>query len=230
MIVRPEEALDVMQLLDNYKIKPDIQLFNVLVKKLSTSNHPEEAQKALQLINDHRLNPDIYTWSALALGCRTWNDAERLLADMEMSKVTPNIVMVTSLLTQACRGCDPYYVVMLMNEIRRRELPTDQRTLELLENFRNNMKKAVLQAEKKETVTVPGMARVLKYHEEQFLEDFRIFKMQYDRWLRRVGVEVEPEDPWAKDFASRFPRRDFRKTIDPADFEETNTSEHSQVK
>jgi len=197
-----------MQLLNNYKVKPDIQLYNVLIKKLSKSNHPEEARRVLQLINDHRLNPDIYTWSALALGWRTWQSAKQLLADMEISKITPNNVIMASLLSQACRNCDPYFVVMIMNEITRRELPTTPKLLEIIENFRNNMKTAVLQAEKKEPVTVPRMASVMKFNQDQFLEDFRIFKLQYDRWLRAVGVESEPEDPWAEDFASRFPRRE----------------------
>ncbi|CAG7831257.1 unnamed protein product [Allacma fusca] len=208
LLVRHEEAVDVMQLLNNYKVKPDIQLYNVLIKKLSKSNHPEEARRVLQLINDHRLNPDIYTWSALALGCRTWQSAKQLLADMEISKITPNNVIMASLLSQACRNCDPYFVVMIMNEITRRELPTTPKLLEIIENFRNNMKTAVLQAEKKEPVTVPRMASVMKFNQDQFLEDFRIFKLQYDRWLRAVGVESEPEDPWAEDFASRFPRRE----------------------
>ena len=79
---------DVVSLLDECKVEPEISFYNVLIRKLVFCGRSGEVKQVVQLMNNRRVNPDIFTWSALAFSCSNWFAAKELVENMEASKFT----------------------------------------------------------------------------------------------------------------------------------------------
>lgn len=74
-------------LLKSYKLKPNLDFFNLLIKRSYIMNKDKHAKALLKLLPEYGLTPNIMTWGVSAIGCRNWYTAKNLLMEMDAAEV-----------------------------------------------------------------------------------------------------------------------------------------------
>ncbi|CAG9864301.1 unnamed protein product [Phyllotreta striolata] len=162
-------------------VKPDLDFFNMLLKKRSLRHDYNSAKEVLELMSKHRYKPNLFTYGILALGCTTKNEAIELLDEMKAKSYTLNTAILGAMLHQACYHFNYVYVLFVMEECIKSNVQPNPKFMKTLEEF-----KATSQALYKED----KLNKNLHKH-------FGIFKRRYKTWLQEVEVdESENEHPW----------------------------------
>ncbi len=85
MIVNPfvSALQDIMMLMDLNHLRPDVDFFNMSMKRLMMFNEVDRAREVVRSLGSYNLTPNIMTWGILATGCSLWGDAAGLLREMD---------------------------------------------------------------------------------------------------------------------------------------------------
>lgn len=96
-----EEEIKLLEYVENMKIKMDTDFFNMLIRRANARNQPDVAKKYLSLMSSKRLAPNIQTYGVMAMSCRTSEEINRFIDDMERYGIRPNIVIMNQLIGNA---------------------------------------------------------------------------------------------------------------------------------
>ncbi|ODM93111.1 Pentatricopeptide repeat-containing protein 1, mitochondrial, partial [Orchesella cincta] len=190
---------DIMRLLKDYKIKPDVTFFTVAIHRCNYYNLHDLSKEMLKQMSLYNVSPNIVTWAALALGCDNWKEGKSYLEEMEEAKFTPNTEVMYSLLFAAVRKFDPLYVCHVMEETRRRSITLNEKYLILLEKFYALTQRGLISKEMGKPVESKRLEDALERNPD-FPEHFAKFKMRYPVWLKTVDIKIDPENPWKHEF------------------------------
>ncbi|XP_018322813.1 pentatricopeptide repeat-containing protein 1, mitochondrial [Agrilus planipennis] len=177
-----KELLQYMRKLD---IKPDIDFFNMLIKKRSLRFDYQSAREVLTMLDTNKLRPDLVTYGVLALGCKTREEALSFKEEMNKKRYRLNIQILGAMLHQACHHNDFQYVLELMEICVRDNIKPSGKFMEKLVEFKKKNKK--ISNDKSNPVS----------DSESFKKGWKIFKMRYKSWLKEVTFDSEDEiHPW----------------------------------
>ncbi|XP_069701476.1 pentatricopeptide repeat-containing protein 1, mitochondrial [Periplaneta americana] len=182
-----EQAL--LSAMEKADVHPDIDFYNMLIKKRSLRLDYKSACDVLKLIQRAKLNPDIVTFGVLALGCQTQEEAQCLLEDMKSIGFRMNVEILGAMLRQGCGHFNFEYVLAVMETAIEEEVRPSERFLKLLEKFR----KQCWQKIKNKDTELPHIPK--EKSRDYFKNGFQKFSVRYNSWLK----EVEPEEqshPW----------------------------------
>ncbi|GFY97442.1 pentatricopeptide (PPR) repeat-containing protein [Actinidia rufa] len=101
-----EDAIKLLNRMENEGIKPDLVTYNSLVSGYSMWGWNEKALTMIHRIKVSGLTPNVVTWTALISGCAqkgNFRDALEFSIRMQKDGIKPNSVTMASLL-QACAG------------------------------------------------------------------------------------------------------------------------------
>ncbi|XP_052193415.1 pentatricopeptide repeat-containing protein At4g01030, mitochondrial [Diospyros lotus] len=101
-----EEAMDLLNQMEDQGIKPDLVTYNGLVSGYSIWGHCKEALAMIHQIKVSGLTPNVVTWTALISGCAqkgNFKDALEFSIEMQHEGIKPNSATISSLL-RACAG------------------------------------------------------------------------------------------------------------------------------
>ncbi|KAI8026775.1 Pentatricopeptide repeat-containing protein [Camellia lanceoleosa] len=101
-----EDAVKLLNQMDNEGIKPDLVTYNGLVSGYSMWGHNKEALAMIHQIKVSGLIPNVVTWTALITGCAqkgNYKDALEFSIQMQREGIKPNSATISSLL-RACAG------------------------------------------------------------------------------------------------------------------------------
>jgi hypothetical protein len=70
-------------LLDSKKLKPDIDFFNLVMKRYITFGQVDKAREVVKSLGSYHLSPNIMTWGILSAGCSSWGDTAGFLREMD---------------------------------------------------------------------------------------------------------------------------------------------------
>ncbi|XP_063699681.1 pentatricopeptide repeat-containing protein 1, mitochondrial [Culicoides brevitarsis] len=107
----------LLQIIKERDISCDIDFFNVLIKKRAFRNDFEAANPVLDMIKTAGLRPDIVTYGVLSLACKTKEDAQTLINDMEYKCIPVNIEILGGMLKKAIFSKDLCYISYILRLI-----------------------------------------------------------------------------------------------------------------
>ncbi|XP_030753375.1 pentatricopeptide repeat-containing protein 1, mitochondrial [Sitophilus oryzae] len=172
---------ELVQCMRKLSVKPDIDFYNMLIKKKSMRCDYEGAKEVLLSMKNQKYRPDLVTYGVLALGCKNKDEALDLIREMNSYSYTLNSVILGAMLHQACYHETYDYIFEIMEICLRQSIPVSKKFLERLDEFRKRCK-TKLDSEK------------MKPRE---MELFKIFKMRHKTWLTEVQIdESEDAHPW----------------------------------
>lgn len=183
--VRAEEQ--VLELMRKMKVKPDIDLLNALIHKRCMRRDFAAAKDVQRLMAEYKLTANQRTFGVLALTCRSRQEGEELLQDMETAELLPNMEILGSLIYAA--GTNFSYMLWILREAEKLNLPPNTQFLRNIEKTLAHTRKMIVQAEKKQQTDSYFLGPSFQRSWERFLR-------HYEKWLQRTGVEVPPH-PWS---------------------------------
>ncbi|EFA00524.1 pentatricopeptide repeat-containing protein 1, mitochondrial [Tribolium castaneum] len=168
-------------------VKPDIDFFNMLIKKRSMRFDYESAKAVLNDMKKYNYRPNLITYGVLSLGCKTKEEALELLKEMEAHSYRLNTEILGAMLHQACYHKNFPYVLEIMEISLRENVKPNKKFMECLHDFKKKCKD--ISNDKENTLSQSGF----------FQKGFRIFQMRYKTWLDEVEVDdSEDVHPWAQ--------------------------------
>ncbi|XP_050301403.1 pentatricopeptide repeat-containing protein 1, mitochondrial [Anthonomus grandis grandis] len=163
------------------KVNPDVDFYNMLIKKMSMRFEYDEAKKVLISLKQQKMRPNLVTFGVLALGCKTRDEANELLNEMKSCGYTLNAAILGTMLHQACYHMAFDYIFEIMEMCLRESVPVTKKFLEHLDGF-------------KEQCRAKLDAKSLNKKEVKL---FGIFKARHKTWLTEVQIdETEEAHPW----------------------------------
>ncbi|XP_044270574.1 pentatricopeptide repeat-containing protein 1, mitochondrial [Tribolium madens] len=178
---------ELLREMKQHDVKPDIDFFNMLIKKRSMRFDYENAKAVLDDMKKHNYRPDLITYGVLSLGCKTKDEALELLRDMEAHAYRLNTEILGAMLHQACYHRNFPYVLEIMEISLRENVKPNKKFMECLHDFKKKCKDISNDKENKLSQSAP------------FQKGFRIFQMRYKTWLDQVEVDdSEDVHPWAQ--------------------------------
>ncbi|XP_044736845.1 pentatricopeptide repeat-containing protein 1, mitochondrial [Chrysoperla carnea] len=169
------------------KIKPDVDFYNMLIKKRSMRFDHEGGKDVLQMIDEAGYRPNLITYGVLAIGCKNRDEAKRLLSLMEVEEYRINSEILGAMLQQACYRNDFGYVMYIMELCLKKEIQPNKKFMEHLLEFRRKCLKML--REKTHHVDLS--------QEGYFQSGFKLFNARYQTWKTQVKIdEVEEAHPW----------------------------------
>ena len=78
-----EQENVLIEQMEKTRITPDVDFFNLLIKKRNFRGDSLGAREALTYLQKYNLHPNIMTFGVLALGCKNMKEAEKLLSTMD---------------------------------------------------------------------------------------------------------------------------------------------------
>ncbi|KAL0270803.1 UNVERIFIED_CONTAM: hypothetical protein PYX00_008095 [Menopon gallinae] len=105
----------ILQLMKQYKVKPDTVFMNVLVRKRIYCRDICSLEEYIDLYKRYRLNPSIFTISILALTCRDYESGKKCVAYAKENDIRLNSEALTPLLKNAIRSNDLKYMSLIVN-------------------------------------------------------------------------------------------------------------------
>ncbi|XP_068618640.1 pentatricopeptide repeat-containing protein 1, mitochondrial isoform X2 [Battus philenor] len=208
----------IMETMKASKVKPDINFFNMLIKKRCLRKDYEGAFLIKELIDDNlktckkswqlkkAVKANILTYGILAMACKLKVNAEKLLNEMRDKQLKVNIEVLGTLLRQGTAQMEFDYILYIMDVVKQEEVTPNEIFLKHLEVFHDKCVKIIKQKQS---------------CRESFTLDCKHFLNKYKTWLRDVQIkEVVVEHPW-KQFMVTQPetvQRDNFKIKEPKKF------------
>ncbi|XP_047473861.1 pentatricopeptide repeat-containing protein 1, mitochondrial-like [Penaeus chinensis] len=180
-----EEAL--LDSMKNIGIVPDIQFYNMLIRRRSFRRDTSAAKEVLDFMQEHHLVPDLITFGCLALGCHRLHDAKNFLKDMDSLGFRPNLEIMTSLVKNGLVKTDYYFTLEMLFEIRDRNIVPDEHLINILEKARKRARDIVLKSEEDGD----------NFEQKNRLKGMRLFLLEYKNWLKASNIQL-PDHPWAQ--------------------------------
>lgn len=81
------------------------------------------------------------TFGVLAMGCFRSKDAHELLEGLEIAGYVPNIVILGTLVSNACRALDTNYVIEMIHYMRVNKIKPNERIFLFLDNYEKTLVK-----------------------------------------------------------------------------------------
>jgi pentatricopeptide repeat domain-containing protein 1 len=184
---------ELIKTMKKWNVRPDIDFFNMLIKKRSMRFDYESAKAVLKEMKEWNYRPNLLTYGVLSLGCKTKEEALALLTEMKEHSYRLNTEILGAMLHQACSHKNFSYVLEIMEISLREDVKPNKIFMKRLEDFKKKCKD--ISNDKDNTL----------YHNKSFQKGFRIFQMRYKTWLEQV--EIDDSDnihPWTQ----------YRQTID----------------
>ncbi|GAB1604711.1 pentatricopeptide repeat-containing protein 1, mitochondrial-like, partial [Argonauta hians] len=179
-----EEILDYMKTLE---IKPDIDLYNMIIRRRNRSFRYKEAKNILFKIGEDNLHPNLRTFGCSAMGCTNLKEAKLLLHSIDEAGMEPNIEIFSLLLSKSYM--DFKYKMELLGMMPKWDLKPNTKFLQHIENHISTARKKILQMEQKNEVNS-------YFQKDYFKKSFKAFMQFYSKWLQSVGFD-KPEHPWS---------------------------------
>lgn len=117
-------------------IKPDVDFFNLMIKKRNFRGDSSGAQEVLAQLQAFNLYPNIMTFGVLALGCRRMDEAWKLFETMDQAGFRVNNEIFGCLLKNAVYRRDCWYLLDLLNRAVKMEFSLDEKAVQLVDRFR----------------------------------------------------------------------------------------------
>ncbi|CAH1108103.1 unnamed protein product [Psylliodes chrysocephalus] len=180
---------ELIAAMTRFKVKPDVDFYNMLIKKRSMRFEYESAKDVLNLMNKHNYMPDLVTYGVLAIGCKNKDEATELIEEMKQKSYSLNAEILGAMLRQACYHFNYWYVLYIMEVCLNEEVQPNKMFMETLHEFHIRSKNLYYD----------------KKLREELHRSFIMFRQRYKVWLQQVSVdETENEHPW----------KQFRQTTD----------------
>ncbi|CAF4865988.1 unnamed protein product [Pieris macdunnoughi] len=212
----------VLCTIKSMKLLPDIEFYNMLIKKrclrLDYDNAfavkeiiEKESKRRMRLPNKkRRLKVNIMTYGILAMACKTKEDGEKLLNEMKEKQLKVNIQILGTLLRHGTANSKFGYVLYVMDIVKQENLKPNDIFMKHLELF-NEKCEAIYKQKQVNSV---------------FVDAYNGFSKSYSKWLTEVNIEetLKIEDPW-KQFQETHPetvQREIFKIDEPKRFYKRN--------
>ncbi|KAH1002802.1 pentatricopeptide repeat-containing protein 1, mitochondrial isoform X2 [Dendroctonus ponderosae] len=189
-------------------IRPDVDFYNMLMKKRSMRKDYEGAKQVLTQIKQTKMRPDLITYGVLALGCTNKEEALDLVSQMNQTGYTLNAAILGAMLRQACVHMEFDYIFEVMELCLRECVPVNKMFLDHLHSFKKSCRHK-------------QNAKELSH---QQVRKFGVFKNRLETWLTEVQIdEAEDAHPWQQ-FRQNYPDEVRFKPKDSARFKARHTS------
>ncbi|XP_047503369.1 pentatricopeptide repeat-containing protein 1, mitochondrial [Pieris napi] len=203
----------VLCTIKSMKLLPDIEFYNMLIKKrclrLDYENAfavkeiiEKESKRRMRLPNKkRRLKVNIMTYGILAMACKTKEDGEKLLNEMKEKQLKVNIQILGTLLRHGTANSKFGYVLYVMDIVKQENLKPNDIFMKHLELFNEKCEAIVKKYKQKQVNSV-------------FVDAYNGFSKSYSKWLTEVNIEetLQIEDPW-KQFQEPHPETVQRETF-----------------
>ncbi|CAH0547474.1 unnamed protein product [Brassicogethes aeneus] len=200
---------ELLAVIKKMKVKPDIDFYNMLIKKRSMRCDYAGAKDVLKLIDRINYYPDLVTYGVLAIGCQTREEAVELIMTIKDAGFRLNSEILGAMLHQACYIFNYQYVFEIMETALRENVSINKQFLQHLNKFYNFCK------EKSNTQTLT------KAQERQYT----IFKKRYKNWLNEIQIDKNEEaHPWQQYRQKTVGNEKYFKTKDTARFKPKHNS------
>ncbi|XP_064618279.1 pentatricopeptide repeat-containing protein 1, mitochondrial-like [Liolophura sinensis] len=179
---------ELIHVLESQNIQPDVDFFNMLIRKRNLRKDYDRARDLLRVIGEYKLLPNMMTFGCLAMGCRKRVDGLQLLKDIESCGLSPNREIFTILIYNSAH--EFYYKLDLLRELEKRDMEPSEKMLSYIELQVQTAKKSIVQQESGQQVNE-------YYASNYFLDGYKAFMKFYGPWLKRTPM-AQKEHPWAK--------------------------------
>uniref|UniRef100_A0A1Y1K6Z0 Pentacotripeptide-repeat region of PRORP domain-containing protein n=1 Tax=Photinus pyralis TaxID=7054 RepID=A0A1Y1K6Z0_PHOPY len=180
---RAAEA-DLLRALKAKGVKPDVDFFNMLIKKRSCRFDYEGCKEALAMLTDEGYRPNLVTYGVLSIVCKNQEEALSVIHEMSQANYRMNIEILGAMLTQACYHNNFKYILFLMETCLSEGIQPSTKFMQKLEEFR---KKSKYISNDKENPLSKSTT---------FQKGYKMFKGRYKEWCDEITVEEEQVHPW----------------------------------
>ncbi|KAG5870720.1 hypothetical protein JTB14_017053 [Gonioctena quinquepunctata] len=172
---------DLLLSMRKFNVSPDVDFYNMLIKKRSMRFDYENAKEVLELMRKNKFLPDLVTYGVLALGCKTKDECIELVEEMKQRCYSLNAEITGAMLHQACYHMNFGYILYVMELCNSEQIQPNKKFMETLEQFKQK-------------------CRFLS-HEKKFSKGqeklHSIFRARYKSWRQEVQLdESEGAHPW----------------------------------
>ncbi|CAH4028802.1 unnamed protein product [Pieris brassicae] len=203
----------VLCTIKSMKLLPDIEFYNMLIKKRCLRLHYDNAFAVKEIIEKeskrrnrlpnkkHRLKVNIMTYGILAMACKTKEDGEKLLNEMKEKQLKVNIQILGTLLRHGTANFKFGYILYVMDIVKQENLKPNDIFMKHIELFNEKCEVIVKKYKQKQNNSV-------------FVSAYNGFSKSYSKWLTEVNIEdtLKIEDPW-KQFQEPHPETVQRETF-----------------
>lgn len=209
--------LKLLEQMKSANVRADIDFYNMLIKKRCMRSDYEDAKEVREIIKKenefrkarysmkkkYRLQLNVMSYGVLAMTCKTKEDAEALLHEMEEKQLKVNIAILGALLRQGIAHNQFGYVIFIMNIVKHEKIRVHEVFVKHLEAFADKCVKEIQMHEKGEHIKP-----------EKFMARCKTFLKVYREWLKEVDAEgsLQAEHPW-KQFSEEQPATLQRQNI-----------------
>ena len=199
--IEPNDEDMLIECIKKYKVKPDIDFFNQLIRKRVSRFDYSLARSTIEKIREFDLALDISTFGCLAMACTSDKLSYKLLNDMHVSGIRPNLQITTALLRNACHRCSFQHIEMLLSLYSSKGIKPDLLTIKTLECFYYKCRNFIVLVE---TQGVDGIDPKLKNQifGKILIKDlyrnspnWKKYVTAYRLWLEKTDIEFQSH-PW----------------------------------
>ncbi|XP_015171019.1 PREDICTED: pentatricopeptide repeat-containing protein 1, mitochondrial [Polistes dominula] len=158
--------------MNSLNVDLDIDFYNMLIKRRCIRREYGLAKKVLEEIQRRHMLPNIMTFGVLALGCQKVKEAVELLEGLDIAGYVPNVVILGTLISNACHALDTKYLMEIMDYMTKNKLKANDKIYVLLDNY-------------KETLSQMLLSKKIAFKKHLELKtDFEKFSLKYSKFKR----------------------------------------------
>lgn len=127
--------LQVMTLMDEFGVKPDVITYSTIMNAWSTAGFMEKCREIFDDMVKAGIKPDAHAYSILAKGyarAREPEKAEELLTGMTQSRVRPNVVIFTTVISGWCSASRMERAIKVFDKMCEYKVSPNLKTFETL--------------------------------------------------------------------------------------------------
>ncbi|XP_046818446.1 pentatricopeptide repeat-containing protein 1, mitochondrial [Vespa crabro] len=166
-----------LQYIENKKITLDIDFYNMLIKRRSLRKEYGLAKKILEEIQRKHMIPNVMTFGVLAMGCFRSKEAYELIEGLEIAGYVPNIVILGTFISNACRTFNTNYVIEMIHYMRINRIKPNEKILTYLNKY-------------EETLTKMHLSKKYKFKKQMSVKrELDNFITEYSAWKYQSNDE-----------------------------------------